>query len=165
MPNEAIVKNKFNKTKIINFIVVAVFLVLGLNLLTTKSEKMFDIVGYKTYTVLSGSMEPTFKPGDLIITKNKNRCNIEVEDIATFKDAKGTVITHRIIGKSNEGYVTKGDNNKVEDKDIINEENIVGKVVFNIPKLGFAINFLSNPIVVAIEMILLSLFIFYYFKE
>lgn len=165
MPNEAIVKNKFNKTKIINFIVVAVFLVLGLNLLTTKSEKMFDIVGYKTYTVLSGSMEPTFKPGDLIITKNKNRCNIEVEDIATFKDTKGTVITHRIVGESKEGYVTKGDNNKVEDKDIINEENIIGEVVFHIPKLGFAINFLSNPIVVAIEMILLSLFIFYYFKE
>lgn len=165
MPNEAIVKNKFNKTKIINFIVVAIFLVLGLNLLTTKSEKMFEIVGYKTYTVLSGSMEPTFKPGDLIITKNKNRCDIKVEDIATFNDAKGTVITHRIVEESNEGYVTKGDNNKVEDKDIINEENIIGKVVFHIPKLGFAINFLSNPIVVAIEMILLSLFIFYYFKE
>ncbi|MEW9077509.1 signal peptidase I [Terrisporobacter glycolicus] len=165
MPNEAIVKNKFNKTKIINFILIALFLVLGLNLLTTKSEKMFGIIGYKTYTVLSGSMEPTFKPGDLIITKNKNRCNIDVGDIVTFSDAKGTVITHRIVGELNEGYITKGDNNKVEDSDITNEENIIGKVVFHIPKLGFAMNFLSNPIVVAIEMILLSLFIFYYFKE
>ncbi len=165
MESEKTEKKKINISKILNIIVPALLIILALNLITTKSDKLFEIIGYRTYTVLSGSMEPKFYPGDIVITKHKNKTDIKLNDIVTYKDSEGVVITHRIIKETPEGYITKGDNNNVEDAEILTKDNIIGEVKFSIPKIGYLINFLSKPMVVAVEMILLAGFIFFYYKD
>lgn len=158
-------KKKFRISKIINTIVIAIFIVIVLNLATTKSDKLFEVIGYRSYTVLSGSMEPKFYPGDIVIIKHKNKINLQVNDIATYRDNDGVIITHRIVEQTNEGYITKGDNNNVEDAGILKEDNIIGEFKCSIPKVGYVIQFLSNPKIVSVEIILLSLFIFFYYKD
>ncbi|MBN8048817.1 signal peptidase I [Paraclostridium bifermentans] len=156
---------KFDKSKIINIVVVFLITVLALNLITTKSDKMFKLIGFRSYTVLSGSMEPKFYPGDMVITQHKDKADIKVNDIVTYKDNEGVIITHRIIEETDQGYITKGDNNNVNDADILKKENIIGEVKFSIPKVGYVMNLLSNPKAIAIEMILLAVFIFFYYKD
>lgn len=156
-------KNKI--TKILNIVVIVLFFIIGLNLLTTKSEKLFELIGYRSYTVLSGSMEPVFYPGDIVIVKHKDKSDIQVNDIVTYRDDKGGIVTHRIIEKVDNGYITKGDNNNVKDTDILKEDNIIGEFKFRIPKLGYVVSFLSNPKVISIELILLALVILYYSKK
>ena len=150
---------KFNKSNILNIVVSILFIVLILNIMTTKSDKLFEIIGYRSYTVLSGSMEPEFYPGDMVIIKHKNKTDIKLNDIVTYKGSDGVIITHRIIKETTDGYITKGDNNNIEDTDILTPENIIGEVKFSIPKLGYLSNFLSKPIVIAVEMFLLAGFL------
>lgn len=165
MQAEKIEKNKNNISKILNIVLPILFIILALNLMTTKSEKLFQIIGYRSYTVLSGSMEPEFYPGDMVITKHKNKIGININDIVTFRDKDGVIITHRIVKETPEGYITKGDNNNVEDSEIITKDNIIGKVQFSIPKIGYVVDFLSKPMVISAEMILLAGFIFFYYKD
>ncbi len=156
---------KFDKSKIVNIVVICIVAILALNLMTTKSDKLFKLIGFRSYTVLSGSMEPEFYPGDLVITQHKDNADIKVNDIVTYRDNEGIIITHRIIEETNEGYITKGDNNNVKDADILKDQDIIGEVKFSIPKVGYVMNFLSNPKVVAIEMVLLAAFIFFYYRD
>ena len=158
-------KKKINISKILNIIVPTILIILALNLMTTKSDKLFQLIGYRTYTVLSGSMEPKFYPGDIVVVKHKDKTDIKLNDIVTYKDSDGVVITHRIIEETPQGYITKGDNNNTEDADILTKDNIIGEVKFSIPKIGYIMNFLSKPAVVAVEMILLAGIIFFYYKD
>ena len=165
METEKVEKNKINISKILNIVVPILFIILALNLMTTKSDKLFEIIGYRSYTVLSGSMEPKFYPGDMVITKHKNKSDIQINDIVTYRDNEGVIITHRIIEETPKGYITKGDNNNVEDAEILKHDNIIGEVKFSIPKLGYIMNFLSKPMVIAAEMFLLAGFILFYYKD
>lgn len=165
MEAKKVEKKKINISKILNIVVPILFVILALNIMTAKSDKLFEIIGYRSYTVLSGSMEPRFYPGDIVITKHKNKTDIQVNDIVTYRDNDGVIITHRVIEETPEGYITKGDNNNVEDADILTKENIIGEVKFNIPKIGYVMDFLSKPMVIAAEMILLAVFILFYYKD
>lgn len=165
MEAEKVEKKKIDLSKISNIVVPILFIILALNIMTTKSDKLFEIIGYRSYTVLSGSMEPKFYPGDIVITKHKNKTDIKINDIVTYRDNDGVIITHRIIEETPEGYITKGDNNNVEDADILTKENIIGEVKFSIPKIGYVMDFLSKPMVIAAEMILLAVFILFYYKD
>ena len=156
---------KQKSSKILYYIVIVFLALIILNTLTSKSDKLFNIFGYRTYTVLSGSMEPEFYPGDMVVVKHKNKTDIKLNDIVTFVDNEGVIVTHRIIEESSGGYITKGDNNNIDDADILQKNNIIGEVKFHIPKLGYINNFLSDPKIIAIEMIALAIFIFIYYKE
>lgn len=156
--------NKFRIKSIIHYMVISLLAITLFLVISSKSQKAFELIGYRTYTVLSGSMEPEFYPGDVVIIKNKKRIKFKENDIATFVD-DGEVVTHRIIEKTREGYITKGDNNDVEDATILKDENIVGKVVLSIPKVGYIIQFLSKPMVIAAEMVLLAISILIYNKN
>lgn len=82
-------------------------------------------------TVLSGSMEPTFKRGDLVLMQSLNEKE-KIGDIIMFVPKEGMEpITHRIISIDKYGYIrTKGDANKNEDDWILaNNLNILGKSV------------------------------------
>ncbi|MBC8632008.1 signal peptidase I [[Eubacterium] tenue] len=165
MEAEKVEKKKIDLSKISNIVIPMLFIVLVLNIMTTKSDKLFEIIGYRSYTVLSGSMEPEFYPGDMVITKHKSKTDIKVNDIVTYRDNDGVIITHRIMEETPEGYITKGDNNNVEDAGMLTEKNIIGEVKFSIPKLGYLSDFLSKPAVIAVEMFLLAGFIFFYYRN
>jgi len=98
------------------------------------------ILGIKPYVVLSGSMEPTIKTGSLsFINKNVKYNSIKENDIIGFKVGRETVVTHRVVSKSLNGLTTKGDNNKDIDGGFVTSNNYVGKNIFWIPKIGYAV--------------------------
>jgi signal peptidase len=161
-------KSKNNKkekisTFIYYFSIIACIILL-LNTLSAKSEAAYKLIGFRSYTVLSGSMEPKFYPGDLVISLHKNRANIKEGDIITFRD-DDEIVTHRIIDKTQEGYITKGDNNNAADSFAVSNDNIIGKVLFDIPNAGYIIQFLAKPMVIAIELMLGAIIILLYNRD
>lgn len=110
--------------------------------------KVVPINGYALLEVVSGSMEPTIKIGDLIVI-NTNEKSYKKNDIITFCDNEGNFVTHRIISINNKSMITKGDNNEVEDE-AISTKNIIGKYVFKISGMGKLLSSLRNPLVMII---------------
>lgn len=89
--------------------------------------------------IATGSMEPYICAGDVVLTKRVKTLDLKRGDIIQFK--RGSMyIFHRIIDIVEDGgvkkYKTKGDNNKVPDTDLVNSEDIKGKVIYTLPKIG-----------------------------
>jgi signal peptidase len=104
------------------------------------------LIGGVPLTVLSGSMVPTFNPGDLVITKPVDAKDLKRGDIITFqpKSDDPSLITHRVISigttlAGKEVIVTKGDANNAQDPSIMPEQ-VKGEYVYRIPYLGFVAN-------------------------
>lgn len=98
---------------------------------------------FRSFLVLSGSMEPTIMTGDIIVIQQAN--TYDIQDVVTFKDAGDRVVTHRIMEKKVEDdttvFKTKGDANRSADNDSVSPSSILGKVTLVIPKLGFLVGF------------------------
>ena len=110
------------------------------------------LVGLKVFTVLSGSMEPTYKTGSLIYVKDVDYKRLDSGDVITFMLNENTVATHRIVdlvpdeeNPSDIRYQTKGDANTAVDGGLVHYKNVIGKPVFTIPKIGYVANFIQNP--------------------
>ena len=105
---------------------------------------------FKIMTVLSGSMEPEIKTGSIIAAKPSSE--YKIGDIITFNPvaAGKTPITHRIIEitveQGNPIYTTKGDANNAPDTRKIKNSDIIGKMVFSVPYIGFAVDFARKPL-------------------
>ena len=111
-----------------------------------------QVLGYSQYVVTSGSMEPSFSPGDLILVKAQE--TYELGDVVTFHDAEGATVTHRIMGTVGGQFITKGDANNTEDNDLLPPERIVGKLWRVLPGMGYVIEFLRSPMGILILLIL-----------
>ena len=98
--------------------------------------------GYGAAVVLSGSMEPEFSKGDLIIVKETE--DFTLNDIVVFEDGASLVV-HRIIGEGKDEIVTKGDANNVADEPI-SKTAVKGKVLFWIPGAGNLVSFFKTPV-------------------
>jgi len=102
------------------------------------------IFGITPYVVLSGSMEPTIKTGSLcFINKHAKYENIKDKDIIAFK-SNNVLVTHRVDSITDEGFITKGDNNENQDGGVVTKSNYVGKNMFWIPKLGYAVKIVQS---------------------
>lgn len=124
-----------------------------------------SFLGYKPFIVLSGSMEPEFYSGDLVLVKEVATDTLKVGDVISYREGKA-VITHRIveITESTEGrkFVTKGDNNNVSDRNPVSENMVEGQYLFHVSKLGNFAIFMQTPIGMVIFIACpLALFILY----
>ena len=96
--------------------------------------------------VNTGSMEPVIPVGGLVVIKPVDPGTLKTGDIICFKFSEGMSITHRIINITDEGFVTKGDANEDLDLWTVENEEVVGKVLFVIPFLGYLGSFVRTPI-------------------
>lgn len=101
-----------------------------------------SFLGYSTAIVVTGSMADTININDLVLIKNHEEYNIN--DIIMFR-RNNNFITHRIVDKTEEGFITKGDANNTEDEWVIAEDEIVGKSVYIVPKVGFVLDYFKTP--------------------
>lgn len=109
--------------------------------------------GTKYLSVQSGSMVPAFSKGDLVVVTDVPARQLAVGDVITFinPENKKQTITHRLQSFETRGgqptgrVVTKGDANLAADRSIPTNA-IIGKVSFAIPYLGFAFDFVRQPI-------------------
>lgn len=92
-----------------------------------------SINGYLPLIVLTDSMHPYIKSGDLIICQTADAEDIKENDVISFFDPAGngqSVVTHRVIEViAQDGtlsFRTKGDNNNTEDRELVPAENLVG---------------------------------------
>lgn len=158
--NEEIVKRKknfekrFEKIKLIFIILISIVIILNLILIFKAiliPNKIPSLFGYKTFSIISGSMQPAIDIGDIIIVKEEK--NLKIGDIITFR-RDNNMITHRIVQILNsdgkEQYITKGDNNNTEDEKYVTNSEIEGKVIRKIPMLGHVNIFLQKKEVIAI---------------
>lgn len=130
---------------IILLVIIFAMIFLLLNSKITGTEP--SINGYKMYVVDSGSMTPTLKIGSLIFVKESEPLVIKIGDVITYRGADASIVTHRVTNiESNNGlrFVTKGDANETEDPMPVESNRLVGKVVFSIAYLGFALKFLKS---------------------
>ncbi len=136
--------------------------ILGLNIymLNAKvvgSNQMPMPFGIGVATVQSGSMEPTLHKGDLLFVKEKTEFNIG--DIVVYQ-SEGILVVHRIVDIEGSIITTKGDANNTSDEPF-SSEYIKGKVVFKVPSVGYAVDFLKTPfailLILAIAILLIEL--------
>ena len=117
-----------------------------------------SIFGIKTFTIISSSMEPTFKIDDIIFVKKIDENQLQIGDIISFIQDKD-IITHRIekIEKNGSGlvFITKGDANSTTDINKVKLSQIEGKYIFKISKVGKIFAILKNKVVFIIVTIIL----------
>ena len=131
---------------IVSIVLVAIVVLIAVLLMGAK------IIGLKTYSVISPSMKPAYNVGDLVYVKGYDieeiPENIKVGDAITFVlDEKLTVATHRVVSIDLESshFTTKGDANDTPDANPVHFKNLVGKVVFKLPLLGYVADWVQNP--------------------
>ena len=100
-------------------------------------------LGYtKARVVLTGSMVPTIRPGDIVITVNPTIVKPAIRKVVSYqaRQFNGTpvaVLSHRIIGgDAKTGWIVKGDANPSPDVQHPMGKDILGVVVFTIPFIG-----------------------------
>jgi len=101
---------------------------------SNKNNGISSLFGRMPMSVQSDSMLPTMKTGDLIIVKEADLYSLKVGDVITFYsivDGRRILVTHRITEinefENTRSFVTKGDNNPVEDSLPAYASDIVGK--------------------------------------
>ena len=128
-------------------IFVAAVVVLGLLLLTS----LIPIPGnIEVKIVQSGSMEPAIKTGALVVIKPSDE--YRVDDVIMFGEDTKTKVptTHRIVADEVRSgvfyYTTKGDANEDPDPQQVKQSEVIGKVLFSIPYLGYVLDFAKKPL-------------------
>lgn len=110
----------------------------------------FPITGnYKFFVVQSGSMEPAISTGSVVMVKPSDAYAIgEVITFVNSANAKAP-ITHRVaeikVDKGNPIYITKGDANNAADAREIAHAEVMGKVLFHLPYIGYGVAAAKTP--------------------
>ena len=126
---------------------------------------------FNAYVVITESMVPTINVNDAIVVKRVENNTVDIGDIITFSSndvyLKGLIVTHRVVGKQldvdgNYIYRTKGDNNSLEDTALVNSDDIYGKVVIKLPKIGYVQLFVSSPFGFVVSIIVPVLLVIVY---
>ena len=131
---------------------LAAAILIGAILFSFDASPTKSVFGFRYYTVLTGSMSPTYEVGDIIFVKLGSNDDIGVGDVITFNPSQDgeAYLTHRVTEKI-ENYKgtgvtcfrTRGDANESEDSFLIDSNRVIGKVQFGIPKLGYVIRFVQ----------------------
>jgi signal peptidase I len=102
--------------------------------------------GYRVYAVQTGSMVPTFQPGDLVIDRPADE-GYRPGDVITFRHSTGPdLVTHRLKAITPQGIHTKGDGNRSADTWDIRPDQVEGVGVSNLANMGYALVFLKQPL-------------------
>jgi signal peptidase len=102
---------------------------------------------FQPSVIVSGSMRPGIDIGDIVIVAKVPSEVIKVGDIIQYRRTATMNIMHRVIKIENTGgsktFITKGDANDSIDEPV-NPQNVVGKVVFTVPEIGWVSIFVKN---------------------
>lgn len=136
----------FSVIGIVLCIILTPVLIINITLIirsSTNKDEVPSVGGYLPLIVLTDSMYPEIKSGDLIICHTIDAGDVRENDVIAFFDPAGngtSVVTHRVVGIENEDgklfFRTKGDNNNTEDRDPVPSENLVGIYKTRIPGAG-----------------------------
>lgn len=122
---------------------------------------VLHFTGIQFFTVESGSMEPEYPVNSLVFVKETPPEQIKEGDVITYiMNAHGTLVTHRVamVNAEEETFITKGDANSSQDPNPVLWGNVVGKVVFSLPKVGSVFRVVTSdearPYIIAAVVVL-----------
>jgi len=92
--------------------------------------------------IATGSMTPNINIGDVVFVQKVNPADIKLHDIIEYKSKTDNIsIVHRVIEieKKQGGlyFITKGDNNISNDANPVFQDQVVGKVIYRMPVIGY----------------------------
>ena len=174
-------RQKSNAKKIIKIILIILYQILVIMALiltvvivlqrVTNSNR--SIGGYKIFRVITGSMEPEYEVGEVVISKEIDPKDIEVGDDIVYLgktgEYAGKIIMHNVVGidTNQDGRLTfhaKGlQSNSVEDPQI-SEEQIYGVVKYRAHILTILYNLATNIYSIFFIIIILVLNVFIAFN-
>lgn len=142
------------KTVIRRILLAVLGLILGVNLYLANAKSIVGNqlpmpFGYGMANVLSGSMEPTFSKGALLVVKKSD--NVKKGDIVVYQSGS-ELIVHRVIAIDGDEVQTQGDANNVADP-VFEKNEIKGVVLFWIPGLGTVAEILKTPTVMILLLV------------
>lgn len=141
-PSVVIVSKENKKNGLYSFLIISLAIFI--------SCFNFRLFKYAPIAIASNSMKPEFKKGSLVIYEKVNENEVLKEkNIIVFKYGNDIYI-HRIIkvSKNNDNYfyTTKGDANTLNDKNKTISKDVLGKVILDIPYLGYPSVWFENII-------------------
>ena len=95
------------------------------------------LLGYNSYSIVSGSMEPEIPVGSLVFSRWEDPAILVKGDVVVFMGGS-TPVTHR-VQENRPGerlLVTKGDANAMEDPANVHYSAVLGRVIFSVPRAG-----------------------------
>lgn len=145
------------------YVISTVVLVLAVLLcaivtIQTLVQGYVSIFGYSAFRVVTGSMEPTMSVGAVLLSKDVDIRDVAVGDIICFRSREsshyGSIVTHRVVSitASEDGspmLESRGDANYSSDPYLVEENNLIGKVIWYTGKEGFfnkVLSFMSGKI-------------------
>lgn len=109
------------------------------------------IGGATPYTVLTGSMQPHYPPGTLVVVKPTATDDLKIGDVATYQITSGEpdVATHRIVGvgvnvEGGRVFTFQGDANPSPDPAPVQPVQVKGKLWYAVPYLGYVNDAISG---------------------
>jgi len=131
---------------IVGYLALAFCLALLGSLLTVAAT---NLLGYDSYVIYSGSMEPTVEVGSLLLTRPVDVEDLQVGDVITYRSpGNHTTLTHRIVSmRQQDGqwvFKTKGDASLKPDPREVILRGQVSKMAFDIPYLGYVVDFAKS---------------------
>ena len=135
--------------QILGIIIVCILLFLAV--IQKILPKESGVFGFRTFVIVSRSMEPKLKIGDVILVRQIPPENIKIGDVISYEgltgDFAGKIITHKVVNIITENkkhiFYTKGDNNELMDPAVY-EEQLYGKKVYKAYILSFISKILRN---------------------
>ena len=132
-------------------LMLACWSVLGFALVIVVAVALPNAFGLRDLTVLSGSMEPTFSTGDVVVEREISPLDARLGDIVSFKDPEDAsiLITHRVqsmvVHNGVVSFVTKGDANTGVEHWNVSADGTLGKVEYHVWRLGYLLSFIREP--------------------
>jgi signal peptidase len=107
-----------------------------------------SVLGYESFVVYSGSMEPAIMTGDIAVVGPVKAGQLKVGDVITFRTPANpeVVVTHRLVMLETDPaghlmFQTKGDANDIVDQVQVEQSALLGRVVYSLPRLGYMVDF------------------------
>ena len=122
-------------------------------------------LGMNFFTIYGGSMMPTIPIGSVVAAKPVEASAIEAGDIIAFRTGTEAdkLVTHRVVEVSNDSgalcFRTAGDSNANPDGNAVLAENVVGKVWFHVPFLGYLSSFVTTQLGFILLIVVPGIFI------
>jgi signal peptidase len=103
------------------------------------------VIGVTPFTILTGSMEPGYAVGDVVLDERIAPLDARPGDVVTFEDPSrgGDLVTHRVERIRTDGskvsFVTRGDANTASERWTVAASGSIGRVRMHVPKVGYVL--------------------------
>lgn len=132
-------------------LVILVLFILIVVILQRVSNNTLSLGGFKIFNIVTGSMEPKYHVGDILISKEIEPKEIKVGDDVVYQGKEGNfagkIVTHQVINIEEENgtykFHTKGIVNTEEDP-IVGQEQVMGRVIYKIKSISYISKMINN---------------------